>query len=76
MEYMRTKEDIADEARKLADALASEPTLVGRTLRSLAKMIEDLAKADLPDAKPKILFEGRGALEAPATVTMRRRKRS
>lgn len=41
---MKTKKQIADEAKDLADVLASEPTLVGRTLRQLALLIHDLAE--------------------------------
>jgi hypothetical protein len=40
---MSTREEIATKAKNLANALASEPTLVGRTLRELALMISDLA---------------------------------
>jgi hypothetical protein len=47
---MKTKKQIADEAKRLADALASESFgLVGATLRQLALMIADLAEVD---AKP------------------------
>jgi hypothetical protein len=45
----KTKEEIATKAKNLADALAGEPTLVGRTLRELALMIVDLATQPDPD---------------------------
>jgi hypothetical protein len=40
---MKTKKEIADEAKQLADAIGAESTLVGRTLRHLALLIHDLA---------------------------------
>jgi antitoxin component HigA of HigAB toxin-antitoxin module len=42
---MKTKKQIADEAKELADALAgpAEVSLIQRTLRQLALMIHDLA---------------------------------
>jgi hypothetical protein len=41
---MKTKKQISDEAKQLADALTHESFgLVGRTLRQLALLIHDLA---------------------------------
>lgn len=48
---MKTKKQIAEEAKQLGDALAKEPTLVGRTLRQLALLIADLAESDAPRRK-------------------------
>jgi len=57
---MKTKKQIADEAKQLADVLASEPTLVGRTLRQLALLIHDLAAV--------------AEIEGASTKPMRRKK--
>jgi hypothetical protein len=47
MWMMKTKKQIANEAKQLADALASESFgLVGSTLRQLALLIHDLATVD------------------------------
>lgn len=44
---MKTKKQIAEEARKLAGAIGGEPgSLLQNTLRHLALLIEDLANAD------------------------------
>ena len=48
----KTKKQIAQEAKQLGDALASESFgLVGATLRQLALLIADLASADVPTTR-------------------------
>lgn len=66
----RTREDVAERAQVLADALAGTP-LLGQTMRELALMIVDLANLEPPDSAEIGLVKFR----TRKTVPMRKRKR-
>ena len=51
---MKTKKQIADEAKQLADVLANKDgSLIQRTLWQLASLIQQLAEADAPASVKK-----------------------